>query len=56
MIEEMSEEERMEFWGELAVPITKMFGAMLLDGRYEWIKIVSAMQDKAESLKKASEK
>jgi hypothetical protein len=56
MIEEMSEEERMELWGELAVPIAKMFGGMLSDGRYEWIRIVSAMQDKAELLKKASEK
>jgi len=51
----MIEEERMEFWGELVEPIARMYGAMLLDGKYEWIKIVSAMQDKAESLKKASE-
>ena len=52
----MTEEERMEFWGELVEPIARMYGAMLLDGKHEWITIVQAMQDKAEILKKASEK
>lgn len=52
----MSEKERMEFWGELAVPIAKMFGGMILEGKHEWIKTVLAMLDIAESLKKASEK
>ena len=52
----MSEEERTEFWGELVMPIAKMYGGMLLDEKYEWIKTVQAMQDKAEALKKASEK
>jgi hypothetical protein len=52
----MSEEDRMKFWGELAEPMTKMYGAMLLKGEHKWLKIVIAMQDKAEALKKASEK
>ena len=50
----MSEEERMKFWGELAEPMTKMYGAMLLKGEHKWLKIVIAMQDKAEALKCAS--
>jgi hypothetical protein len=51
----MNEEERMEFWGELVMPIAKMYGGMLLESKHDWIKIVQAMQDKAEALKKASE-
>ena len=52
----MSEEERMKFWGELTEPITKMYGAMLLKGEHQWLKIAIAMQDKAEELEKAREK
>ena len=52
----MTEKERMEFWGELSDDIMNMYGAMLLSGKKEWLKIIIAMQDKAEALKKASEK
>ena len=52
----MTEKERMEFWGELSDDIINMYGAMLLGGKKGWLKIIIAMQDKAEALKKASEK
>jgi len=44
----VTEEERMEFWGDLVEPITALCGGLVVRGEFKLADVVRKMMDKAE--------
>jgi len=44
----VTEEERMEFWGDLVEPITALCGNLVVRGQFKLADVVRKMMDKAE--------